>query len=337
MPRDHFIIPIFIPHEGCPYRCVFCDQNLITGAQKKADADEVVQTMQCYLRTLSDEHSSLKKEVAFYGGTFTGLPASRQEALLGFIQPWLDRGVIQSIRVSTHPLFIDPARLDRLKRYRVETVELGIQSTDQETLNKSGRPCSMEVMRRAALEIKNRNFRLGLQLMPGLPGDNETKFQRTVDDAIRMGPNFARLYPTLVIRDTELHRMYLENKYKPWDLERTIESLREAALKFNAAGIPIIRLGSHADRSTLDNLVDGPFHPALRYLVDCRIGLDEMIGKIKARKSMPESVTFKVPERKLSIYTGYKRENIFKLRERFGLKDVLLMAEFNRDRLELVA
>lgn len=320
MARDRLIAAIFIPHEGCPYRCVFCSQKDITGAQGQADRNRVEHTLKTYLN--SKNSLPARREAAFYGGSFTGLPLHRQEYLLSVVQPWIDSGEIHAIRVSTHPLFVDKERMNLLRRYRVETVELGIQSTDANVLNLSGRECSLTAMENAVDLVRANGFQLGLQLMSGLPGDNEFSFQKSVDDVIRWHPDFVRLYPTVVIRHTPLYRMYRENKFIPWSLDQTIESLKTAVLKFNRAGIPVSRLGLHPDPSLLENLVAGPYHPAMRYLVDSRIRLDQMIAVLKGLDFLPKTVVFDVPSRDVSTYTGNRRENIYKLKSLFRLDEV---------------
>lgn len=331
------IVPVFIPHLGCPYRCVFCNQTDITGNQAKADEKKIEETLATYLGETPLEQLPPNREVAFYGGSFTGLPMERQESLLKKVQPWIKRGAVNAIRLSTHPLFIDADRLALLKKYGVSTIELGIQSTDSNVLELSGRPCSLETVQTAVGLIKKNGFRLGLQLMSGLPGDTEQSFMKSVDDLLALEPDFARLYPTLVIRHTELFEMYRQGKFTPWSLADTVNILATTVKKFSSKNIPIIRLGLHPDPSLLKNFVAGPYHPALRYLVDCRIGLYEMIDNIRKRKVLPEQIKFIVPSRRISVYIGHKRENIQALKNMFRLDSVILRTDSNCDRLQLMA
>ena len=337
MARKRLIVPIFIPHQGCPYRCVFCNQTDITGQDKQADHDMVLEPLREYLGSRPLDQMPEFREAAFYGGTFTGLPSRRQEFLLSLLQPWLDDGMIHAIRVSTHSLYIDAGRLALLKKYRVKTVELGVQSTDPEVLNLSGRETAPGLVAEAAALIRKNNFNLGLQLMPGLPGDTVEKFMRSVDEVLSMKPDFVRLYPTLVIRNTRLHEMYRRGEYRPWDMETTIDALKLAALKFAEAGVPVIRIGLHPEPSLLKGYVAGPFHPSMRYLVDCRIGLDRMVKILKGQNTLPDQVAFRVPSNEFSIYTGHKKENLGKLKKLFGLDKVSLLRGKKEDELELVA
>ena len=331
------ILPIFMPHLGCPYRCVFCNQTDITGSHEKADEKKVLDTLNTYLGDKSLSELPPHREVAFYGGSFTGLPLERQEHLLGLVAPWVERGLVSAIRLSTHPLLIDSDRLALLKKYNVKTIELGIQSTDQHVLQRSGRPCTMEAIESAVALIQKNGFRLGLQLMPGLPGDTDRTFQQSVDDSIQLNPDFVRLYPTLVIRNTQLFQMYREGNFVPWSLECALENLKQAVKRYRQKDIAVIRMGLHPDPSLLENYVDGPYHPSLRYRVDCRIGLDEMRDKIAGLDDLPETVTFKIPSKSESIYVGHKRENIQKLKEMFHLKNIILQPDKECGQLQLIA
>ena len=294
-------------------------------------------TLATYLDDKPLDQLPPNREVAFYGGSFTGLPAERQENLLKQVQPWIEQGKVNAIRLSTHPLFIDAERLALLKKYGVGTIELGIQSTDPNVLDLSGRPCSGEAVESAVNLIRENGFQLGLQLMPGLPGDTDRTFAKSVEDVLYLKPDFVRLYPTLVVRHTELFQMYQEGRYTPWSLPRTVDNLSAAVKKFRANNIPVIRLGLHPDPSLLENFVAGPYHPSLRYLVDCRIGLEEMIENIRKLKKMNGQVKFKVPSKLISVYIGHKRENIEILKTMFRLENIALEPEKNCDRLQLIA
>ncbi len=322
MSLNRLIIPIFIPHQGCPYRCSFCDQKNISGVNAKADKELVESTIDQYLRSSESNARSKVCEVAFYGGSFTGLPLERQSSLLSFVQPLLKEGKVQSIRVSTHPLFINEEILRNLHRFGVTTIELGIQSTDQNVLTLSGRECSWSAMDEATKLIQEFGFNLGLQMMSGLPGDTEETFAQTVEDVLNWNPDFVRIYPTLVIKGTEIHEMYLSKVFVPWSLEKTISALKEAVLKFRSRNIPIIRLGLPSEPSMLENFVAGPYHPSIRYLIDCRIGLDELSAMVKELPVSQKSINFQVPVKKLSIYKGHKLENVQKIKETFNLNEV---------------
>jgi histone acetyltransferase (RNA polymerase elongator complex component) len=335
--KKHLIVPIFVSHEGCPYRCSFCNQSKITGTNQKADREMIRETLRSHLESLDKDGLPEIRELAFFGGSFTGIPSERQEYLLSSVQPWILSGQIQSIRISTHALFIDQTRLVMLDKYSVKTVELGIQSTDSDVLRLAGRECPFDVVQSAVAAIRKRELRLGLQLMPGLPGDSERKFQKSVDDVINLGPDFVRIYPTLIIKNTGLYEMYQQGAFTPWSLERMLETVKGAVVKFENAGIPVIRIGLHPDQSLLENYVAGPFHPSFRYLVDSLIARDQMINMLQNLKQIPLSVTFRVPSKRISNFLGHKRENLSVIKNIFGLKSINVCQGTTLKQLELVA
>ena len=180
-------------------------------------------------------------------------------------------------------------------------------------------------------------MKLGLQLMLGLPCDNNKRFNQTVSDAINMNPDFVRLYPALVMRHTSLHSMYLKGLYEPWTLSQTIKVLKGAIKSFEINEIPVVRVGLQPDKSLEDNLVAGPFHPALRYLIDCQLAFDLMESKINSLNHIPKKISFKVPRKTISIYTGNRRENIRLLKKKFSLDEVSFYSNDLCENLELIA
>ena len=323
MPRKRLIVPIFIPHQGCPYRCVFCNQKKISGADTRADQSRLDNAFNTYFNSRSLEELPPLREAAFYGGTFTALPVKRQEFFLSSVQNWVDRKYIHGMRLSTHPAAVDDGSLNLLNQYSVETIELGVQSTDTEVLQRAGRGDSPESLERAVHLIRGQGFKLGLQLMLGLPGDSEEIFHQTVVDTLNFKPDFVRIYPALVVRGTALHEMYERGEYTPWTLERAVNALATAVEMFEERKIPVIRLGLHPEPSLLENWVDGPYHPALRSLVDSRICFDEMSDLLGRCDVLPDPVIFKVPLRKISNYTGHHKENILKLKSKFSIKELV--------------
>ncbi len=335
--RNQLIIPVFIPHEGCPYRCAFCNQSKITGVNQQSDEIVVGQTIQSYLDVFDSESLPEKREVAFYGGSFTGLPEERQKRLLHAVQPSIHSGEVHSIRVSTHSLLVSSNKISLLKENNVKTVELGIQSTNDRVLQAVGRPCDFETVKSAVDSIRKNGLRLGLQLMPGLPEDDENIFMKSVQDVIGLTPDFVRIYPTLVIKNTELYEMYKLEKYLPWKLNRMVRLVKDALIAFQKENIPVIRVGLHADPSMLENLVDGPYHPAFRYLVDSLIARGKMFDLLDQLQKIPQTLTFKVPSREVSLYLGHKKDNIHAIQNRYGINNVLIQQIGDQEDLQLVA
>ena len=304
---------------------------------RSTDEQRVEGALQTFLESRPRAEWAPLREVAFYGGTFTGLPLWRQRFLLSRVRPWVDRGEIHSIRLSTHSLFVDTERLDLLKEFPVDTVELGVQSTDAKVLSLAGREGGMDRVPVAVDLLRVYGFKLGLQLMLGLPGDTEETFQKSVDDTLRLKPDFVRIYPALVIRNTALHNLYQEGRFVPWDLERTLEALKTAVLKFDREGIPVIRIGLHPEPSLLDNFVAGPFHPSIRYLVNSRICRDEMVRLIERLGAFSDKVVFKVPSRRIPDYIGHRKENVEFLKKKFNFREVVFCPGETSDSLQRVA
>ena len=278
-----------------------------------------------YLKSRPLEELPPIREAAFYGGTFTALPVPRQEFLLSSVQGWVNQGYIQSLRLSTHPGAVDAGALALLGKYSVKTIELGVQSTNPEVLRQSGRGDTPESLERSIHLIRSKGYQLGLQLMLGLPGDSEEIFEQSVSDTLQFQPDFVRIYPALVVRETALFEMYKTGEYVPWSLDRTVNALKRAVKRFEGAGIPVIRLGLHPEPSLLANIVAGPHHPALRSLVDSRICFDTLSDLLSREDILPDRVTFKVPLRKISNYTGHRKENILMLKEKFAIKELVFM------------
>ncbi|MZG54104.1 MAG: radical SAM protein [Nitrospinae bacterium] len=335
--RSQLIVPVFIPHEGCPYRCAFCNQSKISGTQSKSDQEIVRNAIKEYLGALERNSLPDVREVAFYGGSFTGLEIERQKYLFDAVRPWIDSGHIHLIRVSTHSLLVNERNISFLKDNHVRIVELGIQSTNNRVLDAVGRPCGMETVKEAVNSIRKNGLGLGLQLMPGLPEDEESIFMQSVKDVIELEPDFVRIYPTLVIKNTQLYKMYEDGKYTPWSLDRMVGLVKEAMNEFKNANIPVIRVGLHADPSMLANLVAGPYHPSFRYLVDSLIARDKMTALIDRLETIPDNITFKVPSREVSLYLGHKKDNIRNLKNKFGIEKIVIDHTANQEELQLVA
>jgi histone acetyltransferase (RNA polymerase elongator complex component) len=335
--RKQLIIPIFIPHEGCPYRCAFCNQSKITGVNQQSDEIVVSQIIQSYLDVFDSESLPEKREVAFYGGSFTGLPEERQKQLLHAVQPSIKSGEVHSIRVSTHSLLVNPQNIFLLKDKNVKTVELGIQSTNDRVLQAVGRPCDFQTVKSAVESIRKEGLGLGLQLMPGLPEDDEKIFMKSVKDVISLKPDFVRIYPTLVIKNTKLYEMYRLGEYLPWKLNRMVRLVKDALLEFQSENISVIRVGLHSDPSMLENFIDGPYHPAFRYLVDSLIAREKMFDLINQLQIVPQTLTFKVPSRQVSLYLGHKKDNIQAIQNWYGINTVLIKQIGNQEILQLVA
>ena len=241
MGKSHYIIPIFVPHEGCPHNCVFCNQSSITGSDAKVDASFVDGTVQQYLKTISKENATI--EISFFGGTFTAINIEKQKELLGVAKKYKDNGSIDYIRLSTRPDYINNKILENLKKYEVDIIELGIQSLNNEVLLASGRGHSPEDVANASHLIKKYGFVLGHQIMVGLPSDDFQKDIETAKKIIELSPSICRIYPALVIKNTEMEKMYFSGKYNPYTLNEAIKICKIIYGMFRANNINVIRIG----------------------------------------------------------------------------------------------
>ena len=241
MTMKTYNIPIFVPHRGCPFDCVFCNQKRITGTQKEVTADDVHNIIGEYLKTLPSKNRRI--EAAFFGGSFTGIPINEQSELLAAANEYLKKGDIDGIRLSTRPDYIDKEILDNLLKYGVTTIELGVQSMDDSVLKSSNRGHTREDVINAVKLIKEYPFTLGLQMMTGLPGDTDEKSLYTADEIIKLKPDIVRIYPTLTIKDTFLEKMYLTGKYKPQSVDEAVNLAKQLLLKFEKNNITVIRVG----------------------------------------------------------------------------------------------
>ena len=320
------IIPLFVPHLGCPNDCVFCNQRKISGSLRPADGDTVRRTLE-----KAREYTPDGAELAFYGGSFTAIPEEQQRELLEAARPYMEAGFIAEIRVSTRPDKIDPAALELLAQYGVKTVELGSQSMDEKVLRMSGRGHTAEDTRRAAALIKNGGFRLMLQMMTGLPGSSPESDIATARELIKLRPDGVRIYPTVVIRETALYELWQAGKYKEHTVEDAVSVCAELVREFSAADVPIIRLGLNpTDDLSAGEAAAGAYHPALGELVYSRVYLQKA-EKLIEESGCCDSVTLGVHPSRVSLMTGQKRQNIEKLKAKFGLSSVKVVKSLVND------
>lgn len=306
MKLRHYTIPIFVPELACPNRCVFCNQQKISGTLCQPSDIEIHEIITERLFTIP---AGSEVEIGFFGGNFTGIPLNEQEHLLLLVQPYLKQGRVSAIRLSTRPDYIDQQRLDLLKAYDVRTIELGAQSLDEEVLKLTGRGHTVEDVRKASQMILDNGFSLGLQMMIGLPGDTTEKSEHTAREIIRLGATSARIYPTLVIRDTELETLYLEGKYIPLTIEEAVAWAKEIVLIFENAGVSIIRLGLHPSEGLLQgrNLVGGPFHVSFAELVHTEIWNDLLRPLMESASE--KDIRIAVAEGQVNAAVGYGGKN----------------------------
>ncbi len=323
--RKHKTIPVFVPHFGCPNNCSFCNQKKITGMACPVTPEMAEKTIEESLKTI--DRTSCSVEVGFFGGSFTGIPAREQEALLAAAYRFADTGKIDGIRLSTRPDYIDETVLSRLKHYGVTMVELGVQSMDEDVLRKNLRGHTAEDAVRASQMIRAAGIRLGHQVMLGLPSDNREKALKSVRQLIRLKPDCARIYPTLVIRDTLLAQWYQNGSYTPLHLAEAVDLSKEVLKRFRAAKVQVIRVGlMNSDGIKIgEDVLAGPYHPAFGELVESALVYDSVSQELK--KNAGKTLQIAVHPRFVSAFVGLKRENINRWKLDFALKEIRIIQD----------
>ncbi len=323
MSARESIVPVFVPHLGCPNDCVFCNQRRISGAQQPATALTVKQAME---NAAALPLNGAKRQLAFYGGSFTAIPVETQRELLEAAKEYMDKGELHSIRLSTRPDAIDEAVLKRLKEYKVETIELGAQSMDEEVLLLSGRGHTAQDVQNASRLIKQAGFKLVLQMMTGLPGDTKAKSIETARRIIALSPDAVRIYPTVIVRDTALYDLWQAGLYPEHSVEDAVEVCAELLPMFDEAGIPVIRLGLNPTEELSGGAAaGGAYHPALGELVKSRI-MYLRARALLAGTAQESRVVLSVHKSRISQMTGQHRRNISALCAEFGLKELKITA-----------
>ncbi len=317
------VLPVFVPHLGCPHACVFCNQRRISGQSRPVTAESVEKIIRGALE--APTHGA-KRQLAFYGGSFTAIPEQMQLELLQAAHGAILRGEIDSIRLSTRPDAVDASVLDRLRRYGVRTIELGAQSMDEEVLRLSGRGHSAEDVRRASVLIREQGFELILQMMTGLPGDSPEKSIETARELIRLRPDGVRIYPTVVVKDTELYDMWQRGEYRAHTVEDAVSLCAKLLPLFERAGIPVIRLGLNPTGELSGGAAAaGAYHPALGELVRSRVMLERARELLRASSAGTEAV-LSVPSRLYSQMLGQHRGNLAILQREFSLSSLRILS-----------
>ena len=321
--KRHFTIPVFIPMEACPFHCIFCDQQRISGRTVKPSASEVVDILNQHLSTLPLKNAEI--EVGFFGGTFTGLPPEEQRSYLQSVTPFIESGRIQGIRLTTRPDFISAEILALLKEYPVKTIELGAQSMDDEVLKRSGRGHTAADTVNASAMILKAGFSLGLQMMIGLPGDSPERSVATAKKIAALGATETRIYPVIVIRNTPLEDLFLKGSFIPPDLEEAILITKNVVRIFDEENVRIIRIGLHPSEGLLNrtDYVAGPFHPSFRELVMTSAWTDRLSTLLNDKPG--ELVTIRVNPADLHPAIGYYGKNRKILEKHF--RNVKFMAD----------
>ena len=337
-PRRPFIIPIFLPHAGCPHQCVFCNQTSITGVRRDMVSPENVERQ--ILEFLEYKGNDRRPaQVAFYGGNFLGLEKDYIERLLNVSTRFVKNKKVDAIRFSTRPDTIDHDRIEIIKNYPVTTVEIGAQSMDDRVLDMAKRGHSAFDTQQAVTLLKNRDYQIGLQIMVGLPKEDEAVSLSTAYRISELEPDFVRIYPTIVLKNSLLARWYENGTYRPWSLERSVAHVKTLYLFFKKKNIPVIRMGLQASED-LDSgaaVLAGPYHPAFGHMVHSEIFLDMATEIMENKAFYQDTVTLKVHPHSISKMRGLKNKNVNALKKRFQLQSLNIVPDpsLGEDKLAL--
>ena len=325
--KKQYIIPIFVPHLGCPNDCIFCNQKSISGQKKNMTKKEAKDIIESYLKSMNKEDATI--EIAFFGGSFTAIDPEKQEELLQVAYEYVKSGEVESIRISTRPDAINKEILKRLKKYKVKTIELGVQSANDYILKRANRGHTFEDVKKASKLIRWNGFKLGHQMMVGLPESTRIDEINTAKALIKLKPKIVRIYPVLVVKNTKLEKEYEEGKYEPLPLVQAVEVCKELVRMFADKNIEIIRVGLQNTEeisepgSKQSEVVAGPYHPAFRQLVESSMWYDAIVGKIKKLNVKVKEVQVTVNPIDANNVIGHKKENVFKLKEMYDVDLVL--------------
>ena len=323
-----FIIPVFIPHAGCPHQCAFCNQTLIVDRPEDMPSKEDVSAdITRFLSYHQPYHET--PQISFYGGTFLGIGEEWILKFLGVAEKFVSKGLAASIRFSTRPETITPGTLDLIQGFPVKTIELGVQSMDDTVLQLSQRGHTALDTRRAVSLLKERGYDIGLQMMIGLPGQNESSALATAREIAGLQPDSVRIYPTIVLKNSRLESWYQNGTYEPLSLDAAVTQTKNLYGFFQDKQIPVIRMGLQASES-LDSdgaILAGPYHPAFGHLVLSAIFFDKAEYLLQRLDPGLDKLILRVHPRNESRMRGLHNRNIKRLKHRFSIDKITVQLD----------
>ena len=330
--KKQYVIPIFVPHLGCPNDCIFCNQKSISGQKKNMTRQEAKNIIETHLKSINKENSLV--EIAFFGGSFTAIEEKQQEELLGLAYEYIKNKKVDSIRVSTRPDYINKTILKRLKKYKVKTIELGVQSANDYVLKRANRGHNFEDVKKASKLIRWNGFTLGHQMMVGLPESSRADEINTAKALVKLKPKMVRIYPVLVVKNTKLEQEYENGTYEPLSVVQAVEICKELVRIFDEKNINVIRVGLQNTEEISDpknsksEVAAGPYHPAFRQLVESGMWYDAIVSKIKKLNVKAKKVEVTVNPIDINNVIGHKKENVIKLNELYNV-DLIVKQDKN--------
>ena len=322
------IIPLFIPHMGCPHQCIFCNQRAITGkAAQTPSPDQIQREVNRFLKYGKRQPSTT--QISFFGGSFLGLEKKSILSLLGAAMPFVEGGDVDSIRFSTRPDTVSPETLSLLDGFPVSTVELGVQSMNDRVLDIAERGHRASDTVKATDLLKTRGYQVGLQMMVGLPADDDDLAMETARRIAALQPDFVRIYPTLVLKGSLLARRFQNGRYHPMPLAACVTLVKRLFLFFRTRRIPVVRMGLQASDGLTQagDFIAGPYHPAFGHLVHGEIVLDAISSALGMMEKRPDPLPITVHPSMVSRIQGLKKQNISHLKRAFDLKKIALIQD----------
>jgi len=320
------VIPLFIPHSGCPHQCAFCNQSIITNQKSNLpDKDQIDDIITQYLQYKGKRE---RVELAFFGGNFLGLSHKDILRLLKIVNPYIVTNKIDGIRFSTRPDTINPQTLDLINSFKISAIELGVQSMNDTVLLKSRRGHTARDTIKAIDLLKKYSFKIGVQVMAGLPGDHEDSLLKSTKQVTQLKPDFARIYPLMVLKGSLMEQWYKKGLYQPLRLEKSVKLVKQMYQIFIAANIGVIRMGLQASDMMEDKsmVIAGPWHPAFGHLVFSQIFYDMICEKIDQNPELlkTENLILNMHPKSESRLRGDKNSNLKKLKSRYPGIDFLV-------------
>lgn len=322
------IIPFFIPHMGCPHQCIFCNQRTIAGdAAAPLSVHRINTEVRRYLKFARKRYTS--RQISFFGGNFLGLEEMTVRRLLTAAAAFVDRGQVDSLRFSTRPDTIRESTLSVVTPFPVRTVELGVQSMNDSVLHAANRGHRAVDTIAAVANLKTQGYQVGLQMMVGLPGDDDAGATDTARRIADLEPDFVRIYPTLVLSGSLLAERFRTGAYHPMHLDRCVTLVKRLFLLFKARGIPVIRMGLQASDGLADHtaMLAGPYHPAFGHLVHGEIVRDAICRVLDDAAAPPAPLCIATHPTMVSRVQGLNKRNVRYFRNHYGIRDITIVQD----------
>ncbi len=321
--KHKYVIPVFVSNSEYSNDSIFYNSKTTNKQENNITKKEAEKIIEEYLKSIKDDDAEI--EIAFFGGSFTAIEEEKQNELLELAYQYIKENKVKSIRISTRPDYINKKILKRLKKYKVKTIELAVQTANDFILKKVGKEYTLEDIRKASKLIRKYRFTLGHQMMVGLPESTRKDEINTAKELIKLKPKMVRIYPVLIKKGTELEKEYEQERYKPLSIVQAVETCKELVRMFSDKKIDIIRVGFQDTdkieyiKNKNNEIIAGPYHPAFRQLVESSLWYDSIVEKIKKLNVKVKEVEVTINPIDTNNVIGYKKENIKKLKQTYDV------------------